>query len=667
MKITLKEIVKTILPCEILKNRSLQKNKSVQVNADKAEHNFLPSLAHDIMQKWLSQIHELYAAGYTATQWCVDKGYKNIVLYTEKQYWPLMEPIALSFRMDERITMHACSRIPFIINYHDVIHFGSFVSGTLDTIDLKDVDVIFIIKPVIDYAAEKYLKGTKTRIVQLPSLIQILHFYFLYERPLILFTSIYPYVNLLTYHAPLFPQKKGTENETDILNGHSSLGKFIQGLKKGIFTTSTYNEFSYTPSDVLEMMTPSSSYLDTNNLRIYNDKEGKYVNIKDGHRVTIGQPENPVQTIYFYGDCRLFGYGAPDSGTTSSYLQALLNRHVPERHFIVRNYGGYIHGRHEDYLRQLFLLPVKPGDIVITSASPSEHYCWTDLSQILQRPHSYGEVFIDQLHWNENGNRAIADALYKVLEKHDFFSAPKENAAPPCALSAFPHLFGIPESALQKNTASSTNIPSEYTAELEKYKRSLLEHKTRIGAIVMNCNPFTFGHRYLAEYAAQQVERLYIFAVEEDKSIFPFADRLELIKAGVKDLPNVTVLPSGKFIISSLTFNDYFNKSKIQDRVIDPSNDVTIFAEEIAPTLGINVRFAGEEPLDNVTRQYNDTMKRILPQHGIEFEVIPRKEVDGTPISASKVRKLLEEKNFVEISKLVPETTLEYLKKIGKE
>jgi [citrate (pro-3S)-lyase] ligase len=122
-----------------------------------------------------------------------------------------------------------------------------------------------------------------------------------------------------------------------------------------------------------------------------------------------------------------------------------------------------------------------------------------------------------------------------------------------------------------------------------------------------------------------------------------------------------TVLPSGKFIISSLTFTDYFNKSEMQDRVIDLSNDVTLFAEEIAPTLGITVRFAGEEPLDNITRQYNDAMKRILPQHGIEFCVIPRKEAEGVPISASRVRKLLEEKSFAEIAKIVPETTLAYL------
>jgi [citrate (pro-3S)-lyase] ligase len=49
-------------------------------------------------------------------------------------------------------------------------------------------------------------------------------------------------------------------------------------------------------------------------------------------------------------------------------------------------------------------------------------------------------------------------------------------------------------------------------------------------------------------------------------------------------------------------------------------------------------------------------------KHGVKFEVIPRKESDGDVISASRVRKLLETKDFDAIARLVPETTLEYLK-----
>ncbi|MDR2635817.1 MAG: hypothetical protein LBC08_03180, partial [Campylobacteraceae bacterium] len=54
-------------------------------------------------------------------------------------------------------------------------------------------------------------------------------------------------------------------------------------------------------------------------------------------------------------------------------------------------------------------------------------------------------------------------------------------------------------------------------------------------------------------------------------------------------------------------------------------------------------------------------MRMILPRYNIDFEVIKRKESDSEPISASRVRKLLESKDFEAIAKIVPESTLGYL------
>jgi [citrate (pro-3S)-lyase] ligase len=51
-----------------------------------------------------------------------------------------------------------------------------------------------------------------------------------------------------------------------------------------------------------------------------------------------------------------------------------------------------------------------------------------------------------------------------------------------------------------------------------------------------------------------------------------------------------------------------------------------------------------------------------LPQYGIEFEEIHRIEQSGEAISASRVRRLLEQGNFNDIEKLVPPFVLEYLK-----
>lgn len=197
---------------------------------------------------------------------------------------------------------------------------------------------------------------------------------------------------------------------------------------------------------------------------------------------------------------------------------------------------------------------------------------------------------------------------------------------------------------------------------MEMHKQKLREKRVKIGCIVMNANPFTLGHEYLVHYAAALVNKLFILVVSEDKSEFSFKDRFEMVKRGTEQFPNVEVLPSGQFVISQKTFSGYFNKENLQDVQVDSSQDVELFAAEIAPSLGINIRFVGEEPEDNVTRQYNDNMKNILPRYDIDFCEIPRRIMDGQVISAKSVRAALETGNFDKVKKLVPATTFEYLR-----
>ncbi len=184
------------------------------------------------------------------------------------------------------------------------------------------------------------------------------------------------------------------------------------------------------------------------------------------------------------------------------------------------------------------------------------------------------------------------------------------------------------------------------------------------GAIVMNCNPFTLGHRALIESASARCPLLRIFVVEEDRSDFPFAARLRLVQEGVADLPNVLVYPSGPYMISAATFPTYFLKENEDAAQIQSELDITLFASRLAPAFGITARFAGEEPLDPVTERYNAAMRRILPRHGIEFVEIPRVQAGGNCISASRVRRLLREQGGFcdELLELVPSSTAAWLK-----
>ena len=198
---------------------------------------------------------------------------------------------------------------------------------------------------------------------------------------------------------------------------------------------------------------------------------------------------------------------------------------------------------------------------------------------------------------------------------------------------------------------------------LESYLRSLprMDGK-RIGAIVANCNPFTLGHRYLIETAAKQCDHLHLFILSERKSAFPPEVRMELARAGCTDLANVHIHPTGPYMVSSATFPSYFIKDKARVDGIHCDLDIHIFAEKIAPALGVTHRFVGTEPNCPVTRFYNEQMKAALPRYGIELVEIPRRQEDGEAISASRVRELLKENKLEKIRPLVPDATFEYLK-----
>lgn len=98
-----------------------------------------------------------------------------------------------------------------------------------------------------------------------------------------------------------------------------------------------------------------------------------------------------------------------------------------------------------------------------------------------------------------------------------------------------------------------------------------------------------------------------------------------------------------------------------KDKIIDCANDLLIFGSNIAPPLNITKRFIGEEPFCNVTRQYNEKMKEILPRYQIGVIEIERFSFDDEYISASKVRKLYKENDFKKIKVLVPQLTYDYL------
>ena len=178
-----------------------------------------------------------------------------------------------------------------------------------------------------------------------------------------------------------------------------------------------------------------------------------------------------------------------------------------------------------------------------------------------------------------------------------------------------------------------------------------------IGCIVMNCNPFTLGHRYLIEQAAKQVERLYVMVVREDCSLFAYTERKAMVEQGVADIENVSVIDGSDYAISRATFPTYFLKRLDDAADTQMLLDLDLFRRHIAPALGATVRFVGTEPTDQLTRRYNQLMHEALK----DVREINRLEKDGNAVSASRVRKAMEEGDMNTIRQLVPPTTLPYI------
>ena len=399
---------------------------------------------------------------------------------------------------------------------------------------------------------------------------------------------------------------------------------------------------------------------------------GNLLQIRNGCRRTYYSPENSpnCSKIYICGPCIADGLFACDKCTIESFIQNKI-RNKNQKYEVI-NYGS-VGGR--DWINDLEHIldtPLKKGDCVVhlTSRNSVLNKVFEkfgikvhETTSLFDRPNDIGPWMIDDgYHINCSGNKVIADYIYKILEK-DLNNDKYEN-------NSVRYKF---ENEIDTFLEENPEFKS-YLSDLKKI-RDKNNIKGKIGSIVMNCNPFTLGHRYLIDQALSEVDHLYIFIVEEDKSIFPFKDRMDLVQKGISDINDrITVLPSGKWMISLLTFPEYFSKDSLQEAEIDPSKDVNLFGKYICPSLNITQRFVGEEPFDSVTRQYNDSMKSILPKYGIKFTEIPRRLCSNkNVISASKVREIIKEglyslsdEKIKNLKQYVSDSTIDYLRQIGK-
>ena len=257
----------------------------------------------------------------------------------------------------------------------------------------------------------------------------------------------------------------------------------------------------------------------------------------------------------------------------------------------------------------------------------------------------------------------MTEKLLKIY-KHTFVFTRPENSVRFVGL-------GFTEIATAEPLYSLLEFGFESIFNYQDYLKTILASvKTaEVASMVVNCNPFTNGHKYLIEKAASENEIVYLFVVEEDLSAFPFAVRWELIRKGICHLNNVIMVRGGMYIVSGSIFPAYFLKNENVSDVMQKQAelDVKIFANYVVPVLGIKKRYVGTEYFCKTTEAYNYAMKTILPSFGVEVIEVTRKAIgtgqDNSPdfISASKVREAIKADKLDDVLAFLPDSTRDFL------
>jgi|TARA_R110002110_G_scaffold92763_5_gene241976 [citrate (pro-3S)-lyase] ligase len=460
---------------------------------------------------------------------------------------------------------------------------------------------------------------------------------------------------------PKFPNSNFSKNEKRIIfsTNNKRILKFLYNIRlidKSFFIKLTRNNMN------VNLLGCPNKKLRKNYL-VNEDFENSFIRVENGYRLDAkkkGAIQN-FKSIYLFGSSLVYSVGCENWQT----LPLLLESRINNSEFQAFNRG--VVGT--DVINSCFAIldtQISRGDLIILyGLNPisekekieiKKETNLLDLTEIFTHPHSYGNVFYDLNHLTPEGNKVVAKLIANELQNNfqkriiiteDSFSV-KEN------------------DIFLKVAQCRFRAALRYIDEAFPHYINILKSKYRPGnngIAAMNCNPFTLGHKHLILTASKMVDTLYVFVVEEDKSFFKFKERFEMVKKGVNDIANVVVVGSGKYLVSSMTFPDYFTKEEGVNPDMNVSYDFEIFIYYIAPTLKLRTRFIGNEPFCMTTRIHHDRMKETLPPKGIAVIEIDRLENEFGPISASKVRALIKNKEFDKLSSFLPITTTDYLKK----
>ena len=396
---------------------------------------------HDISQK----IGEVSALGVTMPEYLAEIGVKNCYLYINDVDREYNEQLFFQFHYNYDVLVKGwLSEKETIYSFQHSTHFANVITKKWSDIEFtKDDTIIFCNpNPKLPSISARVVGNSKAKVFYLSDLLNHMFNYAAYTKPLREFKQRNPDVKLVTFKFPDYVKDNLSQNEKDIIQKNITHGTVRTSIfidKKNI--SPALEGFDYTMQQMDAICIVYPSYRDYKHGRLVKDvSRADVVNVVNGRRVTLNQPEKYDKTVYFVGTCHIFGYMVSDKGTIESHFQKICNDN--NINIKAENYGFQITGYCQDFYRIMESVEYMPGDIVVVESPIAvDDNLHIEMSDLFNRPHQYGEIFIDKAHVNENGNKAIAQKIFEALKpvmllpteqtnENRYFSSRKSRLSP---------------------------------------------------------------------------------------------------------------------------------------------------------------------------------------------------------------------------------------------
>ena len=396
---------------------------SMKINVEKDEH-------YKII------LRDCFTGGYTLPQYCLDNGIKKPLFVSEEKFLSFIWEIYVQFRYDKRMWAWfsfldlPSDEIKFAV--HNTLSPMKFVNFSKAKLARFDAIILLTTKEVNIPAR---IRRT-AKIISFVELIKHFARKTYTEIPVLSFAQRHPGVKIFYTILP---------NKLSRYEGGTEFGESLIGIKKlqdriksseGNIVPTQFDRFGYTNEDFMVLTNlGGKTVTNLDGVTIMADDDHPFVKIKDGKRLTVDQPEKFLNKIYFVGPCHFAGLFAPFDKTIESHLQKILNENnLPYR---VENESQRCAFRYQDLFYNLNTLDPAPGDIIflwLTDNFHSDKLPILDVSDAFDPPRDYKDFFCIKGHFNELGYKAIAEKIFQVLTKNNFYRDTKFDYPPPVNL-----------------------------------------------------------------------------------------------------------------------------------------------------------------------------------------------------------------------------------------